>query len=450
MDRLLVASRYLIGRPICLVSLLGVLVGVGSIVVVDSVMNGFLREQMKVVRGTLPDVTVRLPKGRREQAQFVQQSVELVEQVPGVVSVARRLEWPSLYQNTDQVNPTWGSRYGGYHFLQLVGLDLEVAREKDELMHLTAVQGEGFRAPRLDDPFWYDPHDQFWKDRVDPSKRFAPLIPVLFGEPMARLMNLRVGSVVSFATFGEPLPEEERFPRRKRYAVVTGTYRTEDSVFERTHAFVPRDRLQEFAGVSESARELAVRGAPGVSEKEVRDRVRLALSAHGLASEDIQSWQDQKQLLLRAIENERIIMNIVLFFLILVAGFNLLVTLSMMVSEKVREIGILVSMGASSQRVASIFLGCGFLIAILGAVAGLGGGLLLTWNINPVHDFIAGVSGIHLFDPQFYSFREIPTEVDGGRIAWFVVSALGCSMLFTLFPSFAASRMEVVDALRRE
>jgi lipoprotein-releasing system permease protein len=441
MDRLLVALRYILARPISLVSLLGVLVGVGAIVVVDSVMNGFLGEQKEIIRGTLPDVSVRLRRDVREDPAAIAALRAQVAAVPGVAATSLRLQWPALYQDPSRGGAVWGARSGKFHFLQVVGADFDDAAERAELCGRLGLPGES-------DPLAFDATRPEWREQVDPKWWHVPLLPVLFGERLATQMDIKVGEVLSLATFGDD--GSGGYPPRKRFFVVAGKFQSRDEAFDLTHAFVRRTDLVDFAGLREGAREIAVQAEVPGAEALVRDRVRQALAAAPVSAEDVQTWADQKSILLRAIQNERSIMNFVLFFLVLVAAFNLFVTLSMMVSEKVREIGILVSLGAGPAHVATLFLSCGLLVTFVGALLGLAGGIALTVNINAVHDFISHLTGFHLFNPEYYSFNAIPADMDAARIAWFVVATFACAALFTLVPSWQAGRMEVVDALRHE
>ena len=121
MDRLLVAMRYLMARPITLVSMLAVLVGVFALVLVDSVMNGFLQEQCAIIRGTTADVSVRIPRTLRADAAAVQRLLERTCETEGVAAAALRNGWPALWRPEASTNGGMAeSASGGYYFVQLV------------------------------------------------------------------------------------------------------------------------------------------------------------------------------------------------------------------------------------------------------------------------------------------------------------------------------------------
>jgi lipoprotein-releasing system permease protein len=276
-----------------------------------------------------------------------------------------------------------------------------------------------------------------------------PLIPVIFSSGLVRQMGLHVGEVVFLASWSDkPGPDGKYYPREHPFVVV-GSFRTRDTQVDLTRSLVPREELREFAGLETHAHKIVIAVAPGHDENEVRDRLRIALSPLGIGSGSVDTWADRKVVLLRAVENERRIMNVVLFFMVVVAAFNLLVTLFMMVSEKVRDIGVLSSLGCSPSGIAAIFLNCGLIITLGGLVSGVVLGLLLTWNINPIHDFIRDLTGLSLFNEKIYNFVEIPSVVDYTRIFLFSVATFGCTMFMTLFPSYRAARLDPVEALRR-
>src|SRR5439155_6070659 len=125
----------------------------------------------------------------------------------------------------------------------------------------------------------------------------------------------------------------------------------------------------------------------------------------------INTWEEKQGPLLKAIEIEKSILNILLFMIIAVAGFGILAIFSMIVSEKTRDIGILKALGASSGGIMKIFLTYGLLLGVVGALLGTILGLSITWNINAVEAFIAMITGSHVFQGDVYYFKEIPTDV---------------------------------------
>jgi lipoprotein-releasing system permease protein len=170
------------------------------------------------------------------------------------------------------------------------------------------------------------------------------------------------------------------------------------------------------------------------------------------AGEDvaINTWQEKQGPLLRAIEIEKSILNILLFMIIAVAGFGILAIFSMIVSEKTRDIGILKALGASSGGVMKIFLTYGLLLGVVGAVLGTILGLSITWNINEVEAAIAKITGSKVFDPSTYYFNEIPTDVNATAVLIVNLGAIGIAVVFSIIPALRAAMLHPVQALRYE
>jgi ABC-type lipoprotein release transport system permease subunit len=425
-------------------------VGIGALVVVDSVMNGFLREQMAVIRGTSSDVLIEIPKETRNHPALVEELLQQVRAADGVAGASLRLEAPCLYAKEGQVAASMGvAQFGGYHFVKLVGVDLESERQVsafDQFLGGGRTGTSDLPSALRDNPFWFDPDHEWWQERVRPEKALHwPLRSVIFGWYLADVMNLRTGDVISMGTWSEPDADGKRHEVTAKF-LIGGTFRTQNLEFDLTHAFVARQDLRDFSGRRAVGEEIIVACSEGFDETEVRDQLRQRLS--GIPAPNIETWADRKITLLRAVENERRALVIVLFLMVVVAAFNLLVTLLMMVSEKVKDVGILTALGAAPLRVASVFLTCGLMVTIAGTILGLLAGLLVTWNINAIHDLFSKLTGLSLFNQNVYVFHRIPTEVDANRITVFVVATFLCTTLFTLLPAIRAARLNPVEALR--
>ena len=154
--------------------------------------------------------------------------------------------------------------------------------------------------------------------------------------------------------------------------------------------------------------------------------------------------------LLQAVAMETMILNILLFLIIAVAGFGILATFFMIVVEKTRDIGVLKAIGAPSRGVLSIFLAYGLSLGIVGAGAGMVLGLLFVVNINHIADLIGYVTGQEVFSAEIYYFSEIPTIIDPFTIGWIVLGAMIIAVLASVLPALRAARLHPVEALRYE
>ncbi|TMJ53745.1 MAG: FtsX-like permease family protein, partial [Alphaproteobacteria bacterium] len=144
------------------------------------------------------------------------------------------------------------------------------------------------------------------------------------------------------------------------------------------------------------------------------------------------------------------VMFLILTLIIVVAAFNIISSMIMMVKDKGRDIAILRTMGASRAAILRIFMLSGASIGILGTIAGLLLGVVFTLNIEAIRQGLQKVIGTDLFAAEIYFFTRIPARIEPSEVAAVVVMALALSFLATLYPSWRAARLDPVEALRYE
>ncbi len=164
----------------------------------------------------------------------------------------------------------------------------------------------------------------------------------------------------------------------------------------------------------------------------------------------VQTWREHQAKLISAIENEKVLMIFLFGMISLVAVFLIFCIFYMIVAEKTKDIGIIKSVGASDAGVAGIFLGYGLAIGIVGAGTGTLIGYLIVHNINYLHQKAGEVLGIRVFTPGSYAFDSIPNQIDTTEVTTIVGIAVLASVLGSLLPAFRASRMHPIRALHNE
>jgi len=224
-------------------------------------------------------------------------------------------------------------------------------------------------------------------------------------------------------------------------------YESKMSEYDQSFIFVPIKKLQELRGMGNAVTQIQIKVKPGVDLNMVRNKLRAIFNPYEYG---VYTWRDQQGALLDAVHLETMILNILLFSIIAVAGFGILAIFFMIVAEKTRDIGILKSLGAPATGVMAIFLTYGLFLGIIGAGVGLVSGLLFVHHIDQIADLLAKIMGQPVFDPQIYYFYKIPTIVNPYTIVWIVIGAMIIAVLASVLPALKAARMRPVEALRHE
>jgi lipoprotein-releasing system permease protein len=217
--------------------------------------------------------------------------------------------------------------------------------------------------------------------------------------------------------------------------------------------FVPIKELQRMRGMNDPTtgagmiNRILIKLKPGINGDMVRDKLRT-IYPDTLFS--VQTWRDQRSPLLAAVQLETTILNVLLFFIIAVAGFGILAIFYMIVVEKTRDIGILKSLGASRHGVMGIFLAYGLLLGLVGSGAGLAIGLTFVHYINPIADFLGWIRGMPVFDPTIYYFNKIPAMIVPQTVIFIVLGAVSIAVAASILPARRAARLHPVEALRYE
>lgn len=162
------------------------------------------------------------------------------------------------------------------------------------------------------------------------------------------------------------------------------------------------------------------------------------------------TWRDMNRSLFSALRLEKTVMFIILLFIILVAAFNIISTLIMMVMEKRKDIAILKSMGATYKQILEIFMFQGLFIGISGTVLGLILGLTLAYNLNPVVSVIEAILHIEVMPKDVYYITGLPTKVEFLDVFLIALASLGLSFLAALYPARKAAKQDPVEVMRYE
>jgi lipoprotein-releasing system permease protein len=406
----MVAFRYLRARRqegfvsvIAIFSLLGIALGVATLIIVMSVMNGFRADLLTRILGLNGDLGVYAVSGGFADFDAAAQKIR---EVPGVVRVTPLVE--------GQVMATSEASAAGA---------LVRGIRPDDLRSLQLLANHIVQGSLAD----------FGDDGVAVGDRLARRLGVTVGGPITVLSPQ--GTATAFGTM----------PRVKTYQVVAlfnvGMYEYDNSFI-----YAPLDAAQLFFRLPGAVSSLEVFVGDPDRVREERRLIAAALGGHVR----IVDWQQANSSLFNAVEIERNVMFLILTLIIVVAAFNIISSMIMMVKDKGRDIAILRTMGASRPMILRIFVLSGASIGVVGTIAGFALGVAFASNIEAIRQAIQRLIGTDLFAAEIYFFTRIPARIDAGEVAAVVIMALALSFLATLYPSWRAARLDPVEALRYE
>ena len=407
----MVALRYLWpGRRetftflVAMFSLLGIAFGVFTLIVVMSVMGGFREELLTRILGLQPHVVARSIDSAITDYDALATTVRTIK---GVETAAPVVRAEVLARGDREV--TGALVYG------ISGEDL--ARKKRVVSGLSA----GAMLP------------------------FANGEGVIVGHRLANKLRLEVGDNIRLIAPSVTATVLGSIPRARAYKIV-GTFNVDMSEYDSGFVFMPLALAQvhfKFRG-SVSSLEITVDKPDRVRE------LRPALSQAFGTNFRLHDWQQINATYFGVLEVEQRVMFLILLLIVLVAAFNIISSMIMLVKSKGRQIAILRTIGATRGQIMRIFFMNGALIGIVGTVTGVVGGILFAIYIEPIREGVESLFGTRLFPHEFYFLSQLPTRIDGGEIAVVAILALGLSFLATLYPAWRAARVDPVEALRHE
>jgi lipoprotein-releasing system permease protein len=260
---------------------------------------------------------------------------------------------------------------------------------------------------------------------------------VLLGRLVAEELGIAAGDYVTLTSPQGRLTPFGMIPRSRRYRVA-GIFDSGFYDYDANWGFATIETAQGLAGVTDIVNVIEVRLDDLYRADAVRDAL-LAAAGEGFSAT---TWMEENRALFRALRLEKLVTAIFIGLITFVAGLNVLVILAMTVSEKTRDIAILMAMGARRDQIRSVFLLQGFFVGVAGTAVGLAVGLSVAY-------FADSLRLIQL-DPQVYSVPYVPFHASWTDALWIAAAALAICTLATVYPARAAARILPVDILRFE
>lgn len=402
---------------ITLISMAGIFLGVAALIIVLAVMNGFAAELRNKILGINAHLVVTGYGGEIDNVVSIR---EALADIPGVRASSPFIVGQGMIRNGQQIRGAVIKGVVPEEALSVINLGKMHAGEFSHLSALPAGEARG--------------------------KEGGEGLPgIIVGRELARHLDLQLHDRVSMVSpFGVSTPMGQ-VPRMKNFVLV-GIFESGFYEYDSTLIFVSLKDAQGFFNMGDRITGVEVK----LDDIYRADAVAREIGKKLGPMYWVRTWMEMNKNLFSALKLERRAMFVILSLIVLVAAFNIISTLIMIVMEKNRDIAILKALGATSSSIMKIFVLHGLIIGIVGTFLGCIAGLAVSYNLETITIFVENLLGFKILPADIYYLSHLPSQVVYSDVVIIVVTAIAISLLATIYPSWKAARLEPVEILRNE
>ena len=404
----IIAFRYLKPKKkegflkvISIFSFTGIALGVAILIIVMSVMNGFRTELINKILGFNPHIIVK-PYNNKINKEDLDNLDVLKENVLRTAFTFSGQAIILSKKNTTGI---------------LVRSYLENEIDKIDLIKNGIIDGS---------------LNSFSKNTISIGKELAISLDLIVGDEITLMSTSNLQT-----PFGN-LPLHEKF-------TISSVFSTGLAEFDHNVIFMPFGNAQSLFELSDMDIDLEIFLKKPDNAQLVKEKVQKIFSNHY-----VYSWADLNKSFFGALKVERNVMFIILTLIIIVAAFNIISGLTILVKNKTREIAILRTLGISKNSIAKVFFLTGFTIGLLATITGVTIGILFSYYIEEIRVLITSIFNIRLFPEEIYFLSQMPSEINFGYILVISLFSLLITFLATIFPSLSAAKLDPIMALKYE
>ncbi len=382
----------------------GIALGVATLIIVMSVMNGFKDELLNRILGINGHISIVSSAGF--PFNNYKKAIEDLQSIDGIEMALPLIEKQLLVSSSR-----------GAEGAMVRGINSEdILRKK--------VMRDGFA-------------------RVDATEFESDV--VVLGYKLAHKLGVHINDEVTLISPNGKITAFGSVPRIKSYRVI-GTFNMGMFEYDANYVFMPLESAQKYFGLKDAVSVIDVTLKDENKLPQMRSMLQRSVSLDAY----VYDWKQTNSAFFNAIDVERNVMFLILTLIILVAAFNIITGLIMLVKDKSRDIAVLRTMGATRGMIMRIFVMDGAFIGVVGTAIGVFLGLLFCYNIESIRQLLQRLSGRELFSSEIYFLSQLPAKVNNTEVLLVIVITLILSFLATIYPAYRASKYNPAEALRYE